>query len=218
MKVLIAEDDAVSRLLLESILREWGYDVVAAGDGAAAWEALQQPDAPRLAILDWQMPGLDGLELCRRARANPATNSLYVLLLTGKGGTENIVLGLNNGANDYLTKPFDLDELAARLGVGRRVVELQQSLAERVAELERTLDQVRRLQGLIPICAWCKRIRNDANYWQQVEEYIGQHSGIRFSHGICPSCFAEHAGELTDEPTNGAPADEATAGEPARAE
>src|SRR5581483_2233922 len=181
--------------LLESILREWGYDVTAAGDGVAAWEALQQPDAPRLAILDWQMPGLDGLELCRRARANPATNSLYVLLLTGKGGTENIVLGLNNGANDYLTKPFDLDELAARLGVGRRVVELQQSLAERVAELERTLDQVRRLQGLIPICAWCKRVRNDANYWQKVEEYIGQHAEVRFSHGICPACFAEHAGD-----------------------
>jgi DNA-binding response OmpR family regulator len=199
MKILIAEDDAVSRLLLENVLRDWNYDIVAAGDGLAAWDALQQPDPPRLAIVDWQMPGLDGLEVCQRARANPATASVYILLLTGKGGTDNVVHGLRSGANDYLTKPFDLDELSARLGVGRRVVELQQSLAERVAELERTLAQVKRLQGLIPICAWCKRVRNDANYWQQVEEYIGQHSGARFSHGICPQCFADHAGDLHAE-------------------
>jgi phosphoserine phosphatase RsbU/P len=190
MRVLIAEDEIVSRLLLESILREWGYEVVSASDGREAWDALQAPDAPRLAILDWQMPGLDGLEVCRRARATPATESLYLLLLTGKGGTENVVAGLRAGANDYIAKPFDLDELSARLSVGRRVVELQQSLAERVAELERTLTQVKTLQGLIPICAWCKKVRNDANYWQQVEDYIGEHSDARFSHGICPDCFA----------------------------
>src|SRR5262245_57472518 len=130
MRVLIAEDEVVSRLLLESILREWDYEVVATSDGRAAWDALQAPDAPRLAILDWQMPGLDGLEVCRRARATPATESLYLLLLTGKGGTENVVAGLRAGANDYIAKPFDLDELSARLSVGRRVVELQLSLAE----------------------------------------------------------------------------------------
>jgi DNA-binding response OmpR family regulator len=203
MKVLIAEDDAVSRVMLESILHDWGYDIVTAGDGLEAWDALQPPDAPRLAIVDWQMPGLDGVELCRRVRATQATASVYVLLLTGKGGTDNVVLGLRGGANDYLTKPFDLDELSARLGVGRRVVELQQSLAERVAELERTLAQVKRLQGLIPICAWCKRVRNDTNYWQQVEEYLGQNSEVRFSHGICPACFAERAGELAVEPAAG---------------
>ena len=199
MKILIAEDDSVSRLLLESVLRDWNYDVVAAGDGLAAWDALQQPDPPRLAIVDWQMPGLDGLELCRRVRSSPATESVYVLLLTGKGGTENIVLGLRAGANDYLTKPFDLDELSARLNVGRRVVELQQSLAERVAELERTLAQVKRLEGMIPICAWCKKVRNDRNYWQQVDEYLGEYGDVRFSHGICPECFARHAGELEAE-------------------
>jgi DNA-binding response OmpR family regulator len=199
MKVLIAEDDSVSRLLLESILREWGYEVTATDDGQAAWDCLRADGGPRLVILDWQMPRLDGLELCRRARATPATQSLYILLLTGRGGTDNIVLGLRAGTNDYLTKPFDLDELAARLSVGRRVVELQQSLAERVAELERTLAQVKRLQGLIPICAWCKKVRNDANYWQQVEEYLGQTSGVRFSHGICPACFAERAAEMERE-------------------
>jgi DNA-binding response OmpR family regulator len=199
MKVLVAEDESVSRLLLDSILREWGYEVIPTCDGQEAWAVLRAPAAPRLAIVDWQMPGLDGLELCRRLRADPATASVYVLLLTGKGGTENVVLGLRAGANDYLTKPFDLDELSARLSVGRRVVELQQSLAERVAELERTLAQVKRLQGLIPICAWCKKLRNDRNYWQQVDEYLGEYGDVRFSHGICPECFARHAGELEAE-------------------
>ncbi|HEY1379411.1 MAG TPA: response regulator transcription factor, partial [Gemmataceae bacterium] len=161
MKVLIAEDDSVSRLLLDSILREWGYDVVTTSDGLEAWDALTGPAAPRLAILDWQMPGVDGLELCRRLRADRTTASTYVLLLTGKGGTDNVVQGLRSGANDYLTKPFDLDELSARLGVGRRVVELQQALTERVAQLEQALAQVKRLEGMIPICAWCKKIRND---------------------------------------------------------
>src|SRR5436853_1087543 len=104
MRVLIAEDDAVSRLLLESVLRDWGYDVVVAVDGDEAWAALGEPSAPRLAILDWQMPGVDGLELCRRIRAERAIESVYVLLLTGKGGTENVVHGLHSGANDYLTK------------------------------------------------------------------------------------------------------------------
>jgi len=204
MKVLVAEDDAVSRLLLESILHEWDYEVVCTSDGSQAWNLLTGPAAPRLCILDWQMPELDGLELCRRIRADRATQSTYVLLLTGKGGTENVVQGLKSGANDYLTKPFDLDELAARLAVGRRVVELQQALTERVAELERALAQVKRLQGLVPICAWCKKIRNDQNFWQQVEEYMGEHGDVRFSHGICPQCFAGHTSELeslgADEP------------------
>jgi len=196
MKVLIAEDDAVSRLLLENVLRDWGYDVVSAADGTEAWSVLGKPDAPRLTILDWQMPGVDGLELCRRLRSNPRTASIYILLLTGKGGTDNVVHGLRSGANDYLTKPFDLDELSARLGVGRRVVELQQALSERVEELEQALAHVKTLRGLIPICAWCKKVRNDQNFWQQVEEYLGQHTDVRFSHGICPECFEDRAREL----------------------
>jgi phosphoserine phosphatase RsbU/P len=196
MRVLVAEDDAVSRLLLESILRNWGYGVVTTSDGSLAWNELLQPDAPRLAILDWQMPGMDGLELCRRIRSDHATESTYVLLLTGKGGTDNVVHGLRSGANDYITKPFDLDELSARLGVGRRVVELQHALTERVAELEEALTHVKTLRGLIPICAWCKKVRNDQNFWQQVEEYISEHGDVRFSHGICPQCFSERRAEL----------------------
>jgi CheY-like chemotaxis protein len=209
MKVLIAEDDSVSRALLEGVLRDWGYGVVATADGLQAWHELTGPAAPRLAIVDWQMPGMDGLELCRRLRADHTTESTYVLLLTGKGGTDNVVQGLRGGANDYLTKPFDLDELSARLGVGRRVVELQQTLTERVAELEQALAQVKKLRGLIPICAWCKKVRNDQNFWQQVEEYMGEHGDVRFSHGICPTCFAAHAAELASLDGDDSPAGKA---------
>jgi CheY-like chemotaxis protein len=196
MKVLIAEDEAVSRSLLESVLRDWGYDVVTTADGSEAWSVLNRPDAPRLSIVDWQMPGMDGLELCHRIRSNQATESTYVLLLTGKGGTDNIVHGLKSGANDYITKPFELEELSARLGVGRRVVELQHALTERVAQLEDALAHVKTLRGLIPICAWCKKIRNDNNFWQQVEDYLTEHGDVRFSHGICPQCFSEREAEL----------------------
>src|SRR5438128_3770133 len=134
MRVLIAEDEPVTRRLLDNTLSGWGYEVTAAQDGREAWEALHRPHAPRLAILDWQMPGLDGLELCRRLRADDATKSVYVVLLTGKGGMENRVAGLRGGADDYLTKPFDVDELSARLAVGGRIAELQDRLAERVRE------------------------------------------------------------------------------------
>jgi phosphoserine phosphatase RsbU/P len=199
MKVLIAEDDSVSRALLENILRDWGYEVIPAPDGSDAWEILNGPAPPRLAIVDWQMPGMDGLELCRRIRAGDVTKSTYVLLVTGKGGTDNIVQGLRSGANDYLTKPFNLDELSARLSVGRRVVELQEALEERVAQLEDALAHVKTLRGLIPICAWCKKVRNDQNFWQQVEEYLADRGDVQFSHGICPECYADRAAEMEGE-------------------
>jgi DNA-binding response OmpR family regulator len=189
MRVLIAEDEPVSRRLLDSTLRGLGYEVTVTQDGKEAWEALHESKAPRLAILDWHMPGLDGLEICRRLRADEATRSVYVVLLTGKGGMENRVAGLRGGADDYLTKPFDVEELSARLDVGGRILQLQDQLAERVRQLEQTLGQVQQLRGLIPICAWCKKVRTDRDYWQQVEEYIGEHSEARFSHAICPECL-----------------------------
>lgn len=197
MRVLIAEDEVISRHLLESTLLDWGYDIVVTSDGNQAWDALRGDDAPKLAILDWQMPGLDGLEVCRRERQLNRNQPTYIVLLTGRGGKDNIVAGLRGGANDYLVKPFDMEELAARLHVGVQIVQLQQTLAQRVRELEESLAQVQRLRGLIPICAWCKKVRNDQNYWQQVEDYVGEHSDARFSHGICPACFKEQtAAEL----------------------
>ena len=142
-----------------------------------------------MAILDWMMPGMDGTEVCRRVRQAPSTTSTYIILLTAKSSKEEVVMGLEAGADDYLIKPFDRAELRARLQVGVRVVELQRSLAERVAELEDSLARVKQLQGLLPICSYCKSVRDDQNYWQRVESYISNHSEVQFSHSICPPCY-----------------------------
>ena len=197
MKVLIAEDEIVSRRLLESALPRWGYDVVTATDGEEAWTLLQEPDAPTIMVLDWLMPRLDGVEICRRIRAHPRLSSVYIILLTSRADVEDVVQGLEAGANDYITKPFDAAELRARMQVGVRVVKLQTMLAERVREVEDALSRVKQLQGLLPICSYCKKIRDDQNYWHQVESYVGKHTDARFSHGICPDCTEKFRVELT---------------------
>jgi DNA-binding response OmpR family regulator len=191
VKILIAEDEPVSRHLLEACLKKWGYDVMAACDGNEAWEICQKQGIPELAILDWMMPGMDGLELCRKIRAQVSSQAVYILILTAKGGQEDVVEGLKGGADDYVVKPFDPEELRARVQAGVRIIELQKNLTSRVRELEEALALVKRLQGLLPICVYCKKIRNDQNYWAQVEEYISRHSDAKFSHGICPDCYQE---------------------------
>jgi len=190
MRVLIAEDDPVSRRVLEVQLGKWGYDVVVTEDGTSAWDALKD-GGPRLAVLDWMMPGLDGPEICRRVRETATGSASYLLLLTAKGQTQDIVHGLDAGADDYVTKPFEPSELHARVKTGARIIALHERLAERVSELERALREVRTLSGLLPICAYCKRIRpaDDSSYWEQVEEYVARHSNADFSHGVCPDCY-----------------------------
>src|SRR5262249_7926245 len=155
MKILIAEDDPVSRLALEANLRRWGHEVVSTSDGNAAWEVLRSGHAPRLAILDWMMPGLDGPDVCRRVRSLPDADLMHLSLLTAGTTKTDIVVGLESGANDYILKPFDREELRARLNTAVRMIELQQSLAERVRELAEALSRVKHLQGLLPICCYC---------------------------------------------------------------
>ncbi len=128
MRVLLAEDDSVLRRLLESLLGKWGYEVVAAQDGAEAWKLLQAQDAPRLALLDWMMPGMDGVEVCRAARRRVAQPYTYILLLTARDNKRDVVDGLESGADDYLSKPFHPQELEVRLRVGKRILELEDSL------------------------------------------------------------------------------------------
>ncbi len=188
MRVLIAEDDAVSRHLLEATLTKWGYEVVVTVDGLQALEVLSRPDAPSLAILDWMMPGLDGSQVCFKARELAGGRLLYMILLTAKGRKEDIAQGLNAGADDYVIKPFDRAELKARINAGERILRLQAELAARVKELELALTNVKLLQGLLPICCYCKKIRDDKNYWQQVDTYVADHSEAQFTHGICPDC------------------------------
>lgn len=189
MKILIAEDDLVACRILQSMLVDEGLEVIAVSDGEEAWEQLKGPAAAKLAILDWMMPGLDGPEVCRKVRAVETPVPPYLMLLTSREAQEDIVTGLRSGANDYLTKPFHREELQARLRVGRTVVELQSKLVERVRDLEAALAEVKRLRRLLPICCYCKKIRDDQNYWQQVDHYLAQHSNLQFTHGICPACW-----------------------------
>lgn len=136
MRVLIAEDDPTSRSLLGRVLSKWGYEVLATADGEEAWREFQRAEAPPLAVLDWMMPGLDGVEVCRRVRELDSPSPPYIILLTARGGKGDIVAGLDAGANDYLGKPFDHDEFRARLEVGRRFVEVNQKLMETQHALE----------------------------------------------------------------------------------
>ncbi len=191
MRILMAEDDAVSRRVLQLWLEKWGFEPVVVQDGEQAFQVLSAPDAPSLAILDWMMPHRDGVDVCREVRALQQKCPPYLILLTAKGRKEDIVAGLDAGANDYLTKPPDREELRARIQVGVRVLELQSELRARVHDLEEALRNVKVLEDLLPICCYCKRIRDDQNYWQQVEEYLAVHANAEFSHGVCPDCYQE---------------------------
>ena len=192
MKILIAEDDLTSRRILEAILAKWNYEVIATSDGLEAWQALQTENAPPIAIIDWMMPGMDGVDFCRKIRQTQTLTSTYIILLTSKAQQEDVVAGLEAGANDYIRKPFEREELRARIRVGERVVELQTALADRVKMLEEAIVKIKTLQGLLPICSYCKKIRNDQDYWQQIETYVAEHTQAEFTHGICPDCLEKH--------------------------
>ena len=198
-RVLVADDDRMSAEILARTLTPADFNVSIARDGAEALAALQQPDSPSLAILDWNMPKLDGPDVCRQVRANITPDShRYLILLTSRDAREDVVAGLEAGADDYLVKPFHQGELLARVSVGLRVLALQEGLARRVEELELALSKVKRLSGLLPICSYCKSIRSDDNYWHQVDRYLAEQSDAQFSHGICPACFEQLSKELDD--------------------
>jgi DNA-binding response OmpR family regulator len=148
-RILVAEDDAVSRTLISSRLQKWGYNVVVTNDGAEAMAVLRGRDAPSLAILDWSMPGMDGLEICRRLRE--VDKRIYIILLTAHGSKENMIEGLRAGADDYLVKPFHAEELQARILVGLRVMTSHGTLADRVQALEASVSATGSLKLCIPL-------------------------------------------------------------------
>jgi len=190
-QILIAEDHYVSRHLLERNLSNWGFSVVSAEDGEAALKILAADNAPPIAILDWMMPKLDGVEVCQRVRALKDRPYVYLLLLTAKSQKEEVAAGLEAGADDYVIKPFDPDELRARLKVGQRVVNLERTLARKITDLEQAIADVRKLKELLPICMYCKSVRDDKDYWHQIEEYIHSETGTDFTHGVCPKCLTK---------------------------
>lgn len=197
-QALVAEDDRMSALMLSETLRRWDFDVTVVGDGESALAFLRRATRPTLAVLDWMMPVLAGPDVCRAVRADLPLANLYLVLLTSREGRADLVAGLEAGADDYVIKPFDPGELRARVRVGQRVLLLQERLAERVAELEAALTNVKQLRGLLPICSYCKRIRGDDQYWEQLDSYIAAHSEAQFSHGICPACYEKVSAELDE--------------------
>ena len=191
MLVLVADDLDVNRKLLRTLLTAEGYNVVEASNGVDAFNMIQGATVPVVGLIDWEMPEMDGIAVCNQARKLEFAPPIYLILLTVRDSKQDTVTGLQAGANDYITKPFDKTELLARVSIGKQMVQLQQNLNERVAELREALASVKQLGGLLPICSYCKKIRDDHNYWQQVESYVGEHSDARFSHSICPQCYEE---------------------------
>jgi sigma-B regulation protein RsbU (phosphoserine phosphatase) len=201
MRIVIADDDIVLRHALTVRLQQWGYQADVCVDGGEARSILFGASVPPIAILDWNMPCVDGLKLCTELRSDPRTASVYVIMLTGKNTKDDVVAGLDGGVDEYLVKPFDWRELRARVANGARIAALQQSLTARVEELQEALSSVRRLSGLLPMCSYCKRVRDDDDYWQKVEAYLSTHSDAKVTHGICPDCYAREADAFRDVKT-----------------
>jgi phosphoserine phosphatase RsbU/P len=191
MKILIAEDEYITRLMVQVSLEKWGYRVDCVGDGNEAWEALRKPDAPEIAILDWEMPGLDGIEVCRRVKELERETPIYVILLTGRDSKNDILQGFDMGADDYMTKPFDDNELRARVRVAERLVHIQISLAESVDELRYVLDQMESLQGALPVCMTCHKMQGSDDSWISLDNAIQERSEPRFMYIQCPECLKE---------------------------
>jgi DNA-binding response OmpR family regulator len=178
MKILIAEDDAVSAKILQFALESSGHTVVVTATGEDAWNAFDK-EPVRVIVSDWMMPGMDGLDLCRQVRARPKTDYTYFILLTAiNTGRDNLRKAMDAGVDDFLPKPLDREVILMRLRVAERIIEFA--------------TQIRMLKELIPICMYCKKVRDDENYWHAVESYISQQTGSNFSHGICPECFEKH--------------------------
>jgi sigma-B regulation protein RsbU (phosphoserine phosphatase) len=197
VRILIVEDDRSTALMLSSLIASWGFEVVSVGDGRSALEAFERESGPQLFLLDWMLPDMDGLDICRKIRrSGDGTPTSYIILLTSKNGPADLITGLDAGADEYLVKPINPEELRARLNAGARILNLQQGLSDKILELEDALKSVRMLTGLLPICAYCKSIRDDSNYWHRVEEYVTDHSDAQFSHGICPKCLPKVALEM----------------------
>jgi PleD family two-component response regulator len=183
MKVLVADDDRTSRALLHGALLKLGYEVVEAASGAAAWDQIMDTGA-RMVVSDWVMPDIDGLELCRRVRALRDRPYTYFILLSGQRiGDENHAKAMEEGVDDFLLKPLDVDTLRMRLRVGERIVRLN--------------ERVRTLEGILPMCAYCRRIRDEKGAYSNLEEYVSDRTSARFSHGVCPDCAKRHFPDLS---------------------
>jgi len=176
--VHIVEDDTSTRRLLENLTGLLGYEVASYDNGRDAWAAFEKKH-PEIVISDWRMPGMDGLELCEALRKKSAETYTYFMLVTAERRSKgNLERAIDAGVDDFLKKPISSEEIWNRLRVAQRILDFNR--------------QVATLESLIPICAYCKNVRNDEDIWERIEEYVNQRTGADFSHGICPKCLEEH--------------------------
>ena len=174
MKILIVEDNSVSAAVLEAALVKLGHQPTRAPDGIMGWDAFQC-EPVRVVVSDWLMPGLDGLELCKRIRARGGEYTYFILLSAQESSGGNLEQAIAAGVDDFLNKPVKIDELRMRLHVAERILNYS--------------TQVQQLESFIPLCSYCKKVRDDKNYWSQIESYINTRTGSQFSHGVCPDCY-----------------------------
>lgn len=194
-RVLVVEDDERSRNGLVRLLQRDGYDVMVANDGQAAIDILLAPNPPQIALLDWEMPRLDGIHVCWAVRSIPSNPYTYIIMVTAKAAAADALAAFSAGADDFLSKPMDSLQLLARLRCGERVLGLEKRCAERIAELSGALEEVRRLKSLLPICRSCAKVRDADNRWQSLATYVAAHAEIDYSHVLCPDCVANVSSE-----------------------
>ena len=194
-RILVVDDLPDNLRILTNTLNQAGYQTLIANSGdRALYQISHQP--PDLILLDVMMPGIDGFETCRRLKANPDTAPIPVIFMTALSDIDNKIMGFEAGAVDYITKPFQIKEVLVRVDTHLTIARLQRQLEaqnaqlqERNAELEAALGTVKLLSGMLPICANCKKIRDDTGYWEDVAVYVREHSEAEFTHGICPVCI-----------------------------
>lgn len=194
-KILVVDDNAANIDVMLQFLEPLGYELAIAASGE---KALRVADhfRPDLVLLDVMMPEMDGYETCRRLKAPPLSLKAPVIFVTAKKETEDIVRGFNCGGVDYVSKPFRQEEVASRIETHLRLRHMITVQAELIAELRRAHGEIKTLSGLLPICSYCKKIRDDSGYWHQIEVYIDRHSDAQFSHGLCEACAAKHYPDL----------------------
>jgi CheY-like chemotaxis protein len=208
VNILVVDDEPDIRLITVRVLGSAGYSVEEAETGKECID-MARKKAPDLVLLDVMLPDMDGYEVCRRIKADEALKGTYVLMFSGrKIDSDDQSEGLEIGADGYVTRPISNRELLARVQAMVRIIRAERERDRLIVELQEAMASIKTLKGLLPICASCKKIRNDKGYWQQVEGYLSEHADIQFSHGICPECMEKlYPGlfeQLNDE--NGGPA------------
>lgn len=188
MKILIAEDELTTRMMVQVSLERLGYDVLDAKNGEEALAVFGRGAQPRIVILDWEMPGLDGLEVCEQLKHEDTDNPPYIIMLTARDNKEDIIEGFNAGADDYITKPFSSEELGARVRVAERLVRSQDMLAQSVNELKSVLNQLETLEGKIVVCKKCHKVESiEDGVWQDYLQLLAEKDS-RFVTAVCPDC------------------------------